>query len=134
MDENGDCVRHTLAQAFFAEIFGTFFLCLVVLAVASVKNPLQHYGAFCVGSCIIGAGYSFGSISGGLLNPAVTLCNSIGTLQFFQSAIPHAYVGAQCLGGILAGVSFRFLTQAHDMEESEKDADGNPLQQPLKDG
>jgi|ERR1712194_432415 len=114
--------QHTQAQAFFAETFGTFFLCFVVLAIASpsVSTPLKNYGAFCVGGAIIAAGSSFGSISGGLLNPAVTLCNSIGTLQFFQETLPIIYVGGQCLGGVLAGLVFRYLTHGHEMQQLEE--------------
>jgi len=119
---NGEDALHSSAQAFFAETFGTFFLCFVVLAIASpsVSTPLKNYGAFCVGGAIIAAGSSFGSISGGLLNPAVTLCNSIGTLQFFQETLPIIYVGGQCLGGVLAGLVFRFVTHGHEMQQSEE--------------
>lgn len=123
-DKEGHPLLHTQGQAFFAEVFGTFFLCFVVLSIAgaSVSNPLKDYTAFCVGSAIIAAGYSFGSISGGLLNPAVTLCNSIGTLQFFTSALPHIYVAGQCVGGVLAGVVFRYVTHTFEMPVAPSEA------------
>lgn len=123
------CTRHTDGQAFFAECFGTFFLCFVVLSIAekSVSAHLQHYGAFVVGSCIIAAGYSFGSISGGLLNPAVTLCNSVGTFQIFTSPLPIVYIGAQCLGGVLAGGVFRLVTHPHEMPLEAPSTSEQPL-------
>jgi len=116
-----DCDRHTLGQAFFAECFGTFLLCYVVLAIAGVSNPLKEYAPFCVGSCIIAAGYSFGAISGGLLNPAVTLCNSIGSLGFLTSTAPYLYLSAQLLGGLIAAAVFRLLTHPHEVVSGEPD-------------
>lgn len=131
LDDLDPAAYHTAAQSFFAETFGTFFLCFVVLAIASpsVSTPLKNYGAFCVGGAIIAAGSSFGSISGGLLNPAVTLCNSIGTLQFFQDTLPIIYVGGQCLGGVLAGLVFRFVTHGHEMQQPEQGSLEEPLNQ-----
>jgi len=118
----GKCDKHTTGQAFFAECFGTFLLSYVVLTVASTngKAPLKDYAAFCVGSCIIAGGYSFGAISGGLLNPAVTLCNSIGfQFQVLTSSNPLLYMGAQALGGILSAGAFKFLTHPHEFEHKE---------------
>lgn len=115
------CERHSSGQAFFAEFFGTFLLCFVVLSVASVPNhPLGDYKAFAIGSCIIAAGYLFGSISGGLLNPAVTLCNSIGTFQALTSTNPALYVVAQFCGGVTSAAVFRKLTHAHCVGELQE--------------
>jgi len=113
-----DC--HTTGQAFFAETFGTFVLCFVVLSILSTAAPLKEYAGFCIGSCIIAAGYSFGSISGGLLNPAVTLANSIGhQFEFLTDANPLLYIAAQCIGGVLSGVVFKYVTHRHEMDDAD---------------
>lgn len=123
------CARHTEGQAFFAEALGTFLLCYCVLCIAgnSVSNPLREYAPFCVGSCIIAAGYSFGSISGGLLNPAVTLCNSVASIQVLTSAAPWLYMGAQAIGGALAALVFRVLTHPHEITPAGDATSGQPL-------
>jgi len=107
--------RYTLGQAYFAEVFGTFILCFVVLAVASRRNPLKDYTAFCIGGCIVGAGYAWGPLSGAVLNPAVTLANSLCfKLSLIYKAEPFVYILAQFTGGILAAVVFRFAIYTHE--------------------
>jgi len=107
--------QYTLGQAFFAETFGTFILCFVVLAVASRKNPLQDYTAFCIGGCIVGAGYAWGPLSGAVLNPAVTLANSLCfKLSIITSMTPAVYMLAELSGGALAAVVFKFFIYSHE--------------------
>lgn len=108
---------HTMGQAFFAETFGTFLLCYVVLSVASTSKPLKEYTGLVVGGCIIAAGYSFGEMSGGYLNPAVTLANSIGAeFQLITDAKPITFMLAQCIGGVLSAAVFIYLTHSHEFE------------------
>jgi len=113
---DGDGERHTTGQAFFAECFGTFFLCYVVLSITGKSanhSDTKDYTAFAYGACIIAAGYSFGAISGGLLNPAVTLCMAIlHEASLITDMNPLLYIGAQVLGGVLAAVAFK-ITNAH---------------------
>jgi len=109
--------QYTLGQAFFAEVFGTFILCFVVLAVASRRNPLKDYTAFCIGGCIVGAGYAWGPLSGAVLNPAVTLGSSLCfKLSLIYKAEPFVYILAQFCGGILAAVVFRFAIYTHEFQ------------------
>merc|ERR1719421_351881 len=62
------------AQVAVAEIVFTFVLCLVVLTVA-VSNKTHNGSMFglAIGSCVTVGGFAIGSISGGSLNPAVSV-------------------------------------------------------------
>merc|ERR1719159_274211 len=67
-------------EAAFAEIFYTFVLCFTVLNVATLSGQYlsnggkasQIYG-LAIGFCIVVGGYAIGSVSGGSLNPAVSI-------------------------------------------------------------
>jgi len=110
-------VTHTLYQAFFAETFGTFLYCFVVLCVATTFTPLKEYKAFAIGCTFIAGGYAFGPLSGGVLNPAVTIADSLVNFHAVTDPLtPLTYVGGELLGGILAAVIFRFVTHSHEME------------------
>jgi glycerol uptake facilitator-like aquaporin len=112
--------QYTLAQAFFAEAFGTFILCFVVLAVASRKNALKEYTPFCIGGCIVGAGYSFGPLSGAILNPAVALANSLCyKLSLIYTAEPFCYMLAELTGGALAAIVFKYLIYSNEYDKDE---------------
>merc|ERR1719263_1770642 len=66
--------------AAFAEIMYTFVLCFVVLNVATLSGQhltnggkaAQIYG-LAIGFCIVVGGYAIGGVSGGSLNPAVSV-------------------------------------------------------------
>jgi len=117
--------KHTEGQAFFAETFGTFLYCFVVLCVATTFTPLKEYKAFAIGSTFIAGGYAFGPLSGGILNPAVTIADCIVRAEILTAPISTIlYVSGQLLGGVLAAVVFRFLTHKHEMEATA--ADGTP--------
>merc|ERR1719253_787710 len=57
----------------FAEISFTFLLCFVVLSVATIKSPLSQYYGLAIASCVTAGGYAIGAVSGGSLNPAVSI-------------------------------------------------------------
>merc|ERR1719465_339908 len=71
---------HSWSHAGFAEIMYTFVLCFVVLNVATLSGQYltnggkasQIYG-LAIGFCIVVGGYAIGSVSGGSLNPAVSI-------------------------------------------------------------
>lgn len=124
---DSQAITYTTGQAFFAETFGTFLYCYVVLCVATTYNALKEYKAFVIGCTFIAGGYAFGPLSGGLLNPAITIADCVVRIQVLSDPItPAAYVGAELLGGALAAVVFRFVTHKHEMEQMEKMAVGNP--------
>merc|ERR1719409_2155587 len=61
------------SQAIVAELMFTFVLSFVVLSVATVKNALSEYFGFAIGMCVTVGGYAIGKVSGGSLNPAVSI-------------------------------------------------------------
>jgi len=110
-------VMHTLGQAFFAETFGTFLYCFVVLCVATTFTPLKEFKAFAIGCTFIAGGYAFGPLSGGVLNPAVAIADCLVRVEAITKPLtPLSYVGGELLGGILAAIVFRFVTHSHEMD------------------
>jgi aquaporin Z len=72
---------YSWGAAFFAEVVYTFVLCFVVLNVATLspKQAMTAGGAatqvygLAIGFCIVVGGFAIGSVSGGSLNPAVSI-------------------------------------------------------------
>merc|ERR1719265_2099583 len=64
---------HNWVGVSVAEIVYTFVLCFVVLSVAAIKSPLTQYFGLAIASCVTAGGYAIGAISGGSLNPAVSI-------------------------------------------------------------
>jgi len=60
-------------HAALAEIVFTFVLCLVVLCVATVKAPSADMFGLAIASCVTAGGYAIGAVSGGSLNPGVSI-------------------------------------------------------------
>lgn len=82
-----------------AEFVGTFFLCAVV-GMAVLPPSAVDWTAFAIGLTLAIMVYSTGHLSGGHLNPAVTMA------VFIQGGCPRRevlpYFGAQLLGGVAA--------------------------------
>jgi len=117
-------IDHTPGQAFFAETFGTFLFCYVVLCISTTFTPLKEFKGLAIGCAYIAGGYAFGPLSGGILNPAITIAACVVNLSAVtQPKIPLLFVVGELLGGVLAAVAFRFLTHAH---EFEMDGEGEP--------
>jgi len=89
-----------------AEIIFTFVLCFVVLCVATVKEPSKDMFGLAIASCVTAGGYAIGAVSGGSLNPAVSIGISgshiIGGGHFYNCLIYSLYefVGAGLAAGI----------------------------------
>merc|ERR1712232_432995 len=65
---------HGWADVCVAEFIFTFVLAFVVLSVATAKNDhLSHFFGFAIGMCVTVGGCAIGKISGGSLNPAVSI-------------------------------------------------------------
>merc|ERR1719236_211654 len=93
-------------HAAVAEIVFTFVLCYVVLCVATVKEPSKDMFGLAIASCVTAGGYAIGSVSGGSLNPGVSIGISgshiIGGGHFYNCLIYSLYefIGA----GLAAGM------------------------------
>merc|ERR1719271_1392106 len=102
-----------------AEIMFTFVLCLVVLSVATVRNPLSEYFGFAIGMCVTVGGYAIGKVSGGSLNPAVSIGIStshiIGGGGFWPCLI---YSAVELAAGAAAAGVFK-ATQPSEYETKE---------------
>jgi len=109
------------SQVAVAEFAFTFVLAFVVLSVATVKNGLSQYFGFAIGMCVTVGGCAIGKVSGGSLNPAV----SIGI------SASHAALGgfSQCLiytvveilaGGAAAGM-FMLTQPSEYANDAEKE-------------
>jgi len=106
-------------QALPAEFCFTFVLAFVVLSVATTKKGLSQYFGFAIGMCVTVGGCAIGKISGGSLNPAVSLgIASSHSLGFFNGI---AYSFFEVLAGLLAAAVFH-VTQPSEYEEEPKAA------------
>ncbi|MCK9188757.1 MIP/aquaporin family protein [Acidithiobacillus sp.] len=99
---------HSLMRKITAEFIGTFGLVFFGGGAAAMGNPLIDI-ALANGLAIMIAAYVFGDISGGIVNPAVTLGGAIAGKISWRDA--GMYMIAQILGGIAAG--FALLTALH---------------------
>jgi len=108
------------SQAMVAEFVFTFVLAFVVLSVATVKNALNEYFGFAIGMCVTVGGCAIGKVSGGSLNPAVSIGIS-------SSHIINGGLGWPCLiytvvellaGGAAAGVFM--LTQPSEYDSGDE--------------
>jgi len=91
-----------------AEIVFTFVLCFVVLGCCTVDSPLQQYFGLAIGSCVTVGGFAIGAVSGGSLNPAVSLGATLLNLtQGGKFTNGLAYASLEFLGGALAAVAFK---------------------------
>jgi len=95
-----DTRESLLRERLLAEFVGTFFLVLTVgVAVASGSS----FAPVAIGFVLAVQIYTFGAVSGGFLNPAVTLAVLLSGRQKITVAHAGLYMVAQCLGGVVAG-------------------------------
>lgn len=104
--------------AAMAEIVFTFVLCFVVLCVATVPSRVkdergESLFGLAIGSCVIAGGLAVGGVSGGSLNPAVSIGISSANIMndgMFVNCL--AYSVFELIGAALAAAAF-FVTH-HD--------------------
>ena len=109
----------TMAQRLGAELLGTFwlvfggcgsavfaavFLAPNVVAGQSIQLGIGFVGvALAFGLTVMTMAYAVGHISGAHFNPAVTI--GVAVARRFEWKDVPAYVGAQVVGGLLAGLA-----------------------------
>merc|ERR1719478_1485002 len=107
------------SQTIVAELVFTFVLAFVVLSVATVKGPLSEYFGFAIGMCVTVGGCAIGKVSGGSLNPAVSIGIStshiIGGGNFWPCLI---YTLVELIAGAAAAGVFK-LTQPSEYETKD---------------
>jgi aquaporin Z len=88
-------------RSYFAEFIGTFFLVLTV-CVAGILGYAGLYAPIAIGAVLMVMVYATGYISGGHLNPAVTIAVWIRGKLPTREVLP--YIIAQILAGVLAAL------------------------------
>merc|ERR1719454_249245 len=113
---------YTWSQSIVAELVFTFVLAFVVLSVATVKSALSEYFGFAIGMCVTVGGYAIGKVSGGSMNPAVSIGISSSHLINGGGGWPClVYTAVELLAGALAAGVF-MATQPSEYAE-DKSAD-----------
>ena len=90
-----------MKQKFWAEFFGTFILVLFGCGTAIATGGDVVPTALAFGLSLIAAAYTVGRISGGHINPAVTVGMALDKRMSGKEAV--CYIVAQCLGAIVGG-------------------------------
>ena len=99
---------HRLVAVFVVELLFTFALCYVVLNVATSKHhPDNSYYGLAIGFTVVSGAFAVGAISGGAFNPSVTVAGAAAGL--FAWPTLWAYLMAQGIGAVAAGITFRAL-------------------------
>ncbi len=103
VEKDPDTVRSIIVEVLF-----TFALAYVVLNVATSKATSGNsYFGLAIGFTVLVGAFAVGSISGGAFNPAVAV--GVGVMGLAKPAHVGALIGANLVGGLLAGLTFRFL-------------------------
>lgn len=93
-------------QVASAEFIGTFYLCFVI-AMTGPGNNLSAYAPYAIGFALTSAVYMTGPISGGMVNPAVTLALvTRNKLNLFEATycIIFQLMGAFVAGAVAYGI------------------------------
>lgn len=108
---------YNLTQALIAEFIFTFLISFTVLCVAlSPRTKASHFFGLAIGFCVVVGGFSIGNISGGSLNPAV----SVGVASVgggFSNAA--AYCVVELLAGAAAATVFK-VTHDEELDNEAK--------------
>lgn len=98
-----------IATVILAEFLFTFALCYVVLLTAtSTKTEGNSYYGLAIGSTVMVGAFAVGSICLGAFNPAVAVSTLVlGSVCCWKLAC--ITVGANLVGGLVAGLVYKFL-------------------------
>lgn len=104
---------YQMIGACLIEMFSSMVLCLVFQSVAALEqsDDLQnHLYGFVCGCVIIAAGYTAGPVTGGIVNPAISVSFPLLALQVDGVGIRLFYALFQTIGAVLAfGLSTVFF-------------------------
>jgi len=111
---------HNWSQVAVAEIIFTFVLCYVVLSVAVSEGPTHSKTMFglAIGSCVTVGGFAIGSISGGSLNPAVSM--GIASSQIMNGGMFYKALIYSAFEFIGAGAAAGMVTITHSPDKQEE--------------
>jgi len=105
-------------QVAIAEIIFTFLLCYVVMGAAvSEKTKTKQMFGLVIGSCVTVGGFAIGGISGGSLNPAVSIGIATPSFTFHVALIYSAF---EIIGAFLAAGIYK-ITHEPDAVAEEKE-------------
>jgi len=107
----------TTGQKFAAEVLGTFVLVFFGVGAALMSGGDYITTGLSFGLAVVVMAYAVGRISGGHFNPAVTLGAVLGG-RLPWSSVP-IYVGAQLVGGLVAGAALFGLMHGFDGYSAE---------------
>jgi len=111
-------------QVVVAEFVFTLVLAFVVLSVATVKSALSEYFGFAIGMCVTVGGCAVGKVSGGSLNPAVSIGISgshiIGGGSFWPCLV---YTLVEIVAGAVAAGAFMFTQPSEYADKNAKKSD-----------
>eukprot|EP00435_Cladocopium_sp_Y103_P055282 s943_g18.t1 len=105
-----------MTQALLGELIFTFTLSYVVLCVAvSDLTKASHLFGLAIGFCVVVGGFAVGNVSGGSLNPAVSVALALSGGGFVNAI---GYVMVELFAGVLAATAFGVTHQA-ELESPE---------------
>jgi len=113
--------------ALLGEFVFTFVLAFVVLGVATTTPALKEMFGFAIGMCVTLGGNAVGKISGGSLNPAVSIAISVTHIANggdFWACIPYSLV--ECAAGAAAAGVF-MATLPSQMKASAEPNEQTPI-------
>jgi len=124
----GPKAGYTDSAAFLLEFIFTLILCHTVLSVACVKgitSPLSrnNYFGLAIGGAVVAGGFAAGNVSGGCLNPAVSLGIGVANMTIDGTA-NASYILGYCMAGLCGGLGAALLFfSSHVREYTPKMAD-----------
>lgn len=133
-------INATMLEGAGAELMFTAVLAFVVLSMTTAtpsvsRTSTNNFVALAVASCVTAGGFAIGTLSGGELNPALSLSILLGD-SVHQAIRPKSgvapayfrcciYMLAEFIGGILAAGMF-FVIHTHDVKQYDNLYGENP--------
>lgn len=105
-------------QAFVLEIIGSFMYMYMIFALIIDKRAPKHIYGIAVGGTVGVAVLSFGTISGGCLNPARVIGPALLSFEFSQLWV---YLGAPIAGCVAAAFIYNLVLLKTDTNLDEVD-------------